>query len=307
MRVRVLFRVMCWLMFGSLPVVFSGCGEPRRNSVDVVAGVPPVAELAQRVAGPEVTVRSALPVGRSPHDFSPRPGDVRDIAGSRMFLHTGMPFERSVLRALDGGKVKIVDVTHGITRIPLEAGGCAEHHHADDADDHAHGDEDALDPHVWLSPENCMMIARNIAAALTEAMPERRAEFERNLETVLAELKAADTEMKEKLAPYRGRIFFVHHPAFGYFAAASGVRQHGIELGGREPSPARLAEIIHAARDHQVKTIFVQPQFNPAAARSLATAIDGEAVELDPLAPDIIANFHRLTDHIERGFRSHAQ
>ncbi len=304
---RVLMGLVFLVAAGVSAVLLTGCGENRRNSVDVVAGVPPVADLAGRIAGGELTVRSALPVGRSPHDFSPRPGDVRDIAGSRMFFHTGMPFERSVLRTLEGGNVKIVDVTRGITRIPLEAGGCDAHRHAEDADDHAHGDEEALDPHVWLSPENCMIIARNIAAALTEAMPERSAEFARNLDAVLAELKTADAEMKEKLAPYRGRMFFVHHPAFGYFAAASGLKQHGIELGGREPSPARLAEIIRAARDHQVKTIFVQPQFNPAAARSLATAIEGEAVELDPLAPDIIANFHRLTDHIERGFRPHVQ
>ena len=300
-------RMLLATAVGLVAFLLAGCGEDRQNSVAVVAGVPPVADLAGRIAGSGIVTRSALPEGRSPHDFSPRPGDVRGIAGARVFLHTGMPFERSVLRALEGGKVKVVDVTQGITRIPLEAGGCDAHRHADDADDHAHDDADALDPHVWLSPENCMVIARNIAAALTEVMPERRAEFERNLQSVLAELKKADTEMKERLAPYRGRMFFVHHPAFGYFAAASGLKQHGIELGGREPSPARLAEIIRAARDHQVKTIFVQPQFNPAAARSLAAAIEGQAVELDPLAPDIIANFHRLTDHIERGFRPHVQ
>ena len=96
----------------------------------------------------------------------------------------------------------------------------------------------------------------------------------------------------------------MHHPAFGYYAQAAGLHQSGIELGGREPSPARLAEVIGRARDHKIKTIFVQPQFNPASARALAEAIGGNAVELDPLAADVVANFRRITDTITKGFEN---
>ena len=296
-----------------LVLAFVGCGEPApaAGGALAVAGLPPVAYLAQRLTGGAPPVKSALPEGRSPHDFAPHPADVRAIAGAKLYFSTGMPFEQAVARSLRNGKVKIVDVTRGIRRLPLTGGGCdghdhSAHAHAGEADVHHHdgdGGADLLDPHVWLSPENCRIIAGNLLAALCEADPANAELYRRSFVELDRELAEAGQTAATGLAPYRGRSFFVYHPAFGYFAAANGLTQHGIELGGREPSPARLAEVIRAAREHGVKTIFVQPQFNPASARALAEAIHGEVVELDPLARDVMANFRLLTDKIAGGFQ----
>jgi zinc transport system substrate-binding protein len=322
----------------------SGCGEsPRARAVPfAVAGLPPVAGLAARIAGPELTVACALPAGRSPHDYTPTPADIRDIAASGIFLQVGEVFEQTITKSLKDGKVRVIDVSASIERIPLSTGEDAEDHDhaaapghrhdagtkaAEDRDhDHAavgkpagagHGHEaahahghgadcgcsaDGLDPHVWLSPHNCVIIARNIAAAFSAAAPAHRETFERNLAGLVAELEALDAEMKAKLAPYAGRTFFVYHPAFGYLARATGLKQRGIELGGRDPSPAKLAEVIREAKEQGVKTIFVQKQFNPASARALAEAIGGDTIELDPVAPDVLASFRLITAKLIEGF-----
>lgn len=292
------------LLAAGLLLVIGGCGKPEAKSrPEIVAGLPPVADLAKRIAGADVSVSSALPPGRSPHDFSPHPAAIRDISGAKVYFYTGMPFEKNIARAVEGSPVKAINVASEIKRIPLE-GGCCDHDH--EGHDHAghddHADADELDPHVWLSPANCRIIAGEIARTLEQEMPERASQIRANLAKLDAELDVIDREIKEKLAPYRNRTFFVHHPAFGYYAAAAGLKQQGIELGGRETSPARLAKVIRLAQENKVKTIFVQPQFNPAAAQALAQAIDGEAAELDPLAPDVLGNFRRLTDHIAKGF-----
>lgn len=284
--------------------LFSGCGDGEKKTADepvfAVAGIPPVADLARRIAGPDLKVISALPEGRSPHDYVPHPGDLRAISQSKAFLACGMPFENNLTRALRSSPVKIVDTAVAIKRIPLEIE-CEHDHHDGEAHAHEHG-ADAQDPHVWLSPENCRLIAAEIEKSFAAVRPDRAAEFHRNRMALDDELAQTDREVKKRLAPYAGRSFFVHHPAFGYFAAATGLKQHGIELGGRETSPARLAEVIREAKEHQAKTIFVQPQFNPAAARSLAQAIGGKAVPLDPLAADVVGNMRRMTDAIVEGF-----
>ena len=276
-----------------------GCGkaeEKPRSASLAAAGVPPVAYLAERIAG--VSVRSALPDGRSPHDFSPQPGDVRAAAGAKYFFVTGMPFEELMARAVKNGPVKVVDVTGNIHRIPLEGGSCG---HADHDHDHDH-DHAAMDPHVWLSPANCRSIAAAILSALCSENPGKRSVYEANYKQLMAELDAVEKDMLEKLAPYKGRTFFVYHPAFGYFAAASGLKQRSIELGGREPSPAQLADVIRDARAQQVRTVFVQMQFSPASAHALAQAIGGTAQELDPLRRDVLANFRTVTDALLKGF-----
>lgn len=279
----------------------AGCGKTEKNLRSAslaVAGVPPVAYLAERIAGEPV--RSALPDGRSPHDFSPQPGDVRAAAGAKYFFVTGMPFEDLMARAVKTGPVKVVDVTGNIHRIPLEGGSCG---HKDHDHDHDHDyDHAAMDPHVWLSPANCRNIAAAILPVLCAGKPEKRSVYEANYKQLMAELDAVEMDMREKLAPYKGRTFFVHHPAFGYFAAACGLKQRSIELGGREPSPAQLADVIRDARAQQVRTVFVQMQFNPASAHALAKAIGGTAQELDPLRRDVLANFRTVTDALLKGF-----
>lgn len=306
---------MIQLSMAAALLALCGCGRDNTARPDIVAGLPPVAFLAAKVAGPDLKVVSALPVGRSPHDFSPRPGEIRDIAGAKVYFHTGMPFENAIAKALDQGRIRPVDVGKDIVRIPMEEDCCEEHGHGraepkdaghKDGDhkeaDHKH-DHDELDPHLWLSPANCIVIATAIERELAELYPEKAAQFKANLAKVVAELEATDAYCKEQLAPYKGKSFLVYHPAFGYFAHAYGLEQHGIELSGREPSPAQLAEVIKEAHEHQVKTIFVQMQFNPNAANALAKAIGGSTVELDPLAPDVIASFRTITDHIVKGLK----
>lgn len=283
-----------------LAVACAGCGKVEKKAEAgalAVAGVPPVAYLAERIAGEPV--RSALPDGRSPHDFSPQPGDVRAAAGAKFFFVTGMPFEELMAKAVRQSPVKVVDVTRNIHRIPLEGGACCHEDH--DHDHHAHGKE-TMDPHVWLSPANCRHIAQAILQVLCETDPAKRPMYEANYRKLAAELEEAEKTAAGKLAPYKGRTFFVHHPAFGYFAAGAGLKQRSIELGGREPSPAQLADVIREARAHKVRTIFVQMQFNPASANALARAIGGTATELDPLRRDVLSNFSDITAALEKGF-----
>ncbi|MGE4565212.1 MAG: metal ABC transporter solute-binding protein, Zn/Mn family [Victivallaceae bacterium] len=305
-----MFRVIQLSLAAAL-FALCGCGQDNTSRPDIVAGLPPVAFLAEKIAGPDLKVVSALPVGRSPHDFSPRPGEIRDIAGAKVYFHTGMPFENAIAKALDHGRIRPVDVGKDIVRIPMDEDCCEEHGHnhgehkdadrKDAAQNHDHDEE--LDPHLWLSPKNCILMATTIERELSQLYPEKAAQFKANLAKVVAELEATDAYCRKQLSPYKGQSFLVYHPAFGYFAHEYGLEQHGIELSGREPSPAQLAEVIKEAHEHKVKTIFVQMQFNPNAANALAKAIGGDTVELDPLAPDMITSFRTITDHIVKGFK----
>ena len=247
-----------------------------------------------------------LPEGRSPHDYAPGPHDIRAAAASKLFLTTRMPFEHSLLRPLANGNVKVIDVSEGIQRIPFGAD-CEHTHNEDPHAGHAHGpgepcSEDGLDPHVWLSLDNAIRIAENIEKAYSALDPAHAAVYRANCETLTRELAALKKEVVQELAPYAGGEFYVYHPAFGYFAHMTGLGQAAIELGGREATPAHLAGIIRRAREHGVRVIFVQPQFNPASARALSQAIGGEVVGMDPLAADLPANIREMTRVLKHGF-----
>lgn len=285
--------------------LLTGCGEEAasgKTSLRVTAGVPPVAFLVRSIAGERVAVTTMLPEGKSPHDYAPGPQDVRNAASSRVFFSTGLPFEVRAVKPLQA--VKIVDVTSRTAKIPFggdhdHGPGCI-HDHADHKGHH----HEAMDPHVWLDLDNVAVIAREITGELSLLDPAGREIYEKNCEILLEKIKKADEEIKKKLAPHKGKEFFVYHAAFGYFAHRYHLRQTAIELGGREIAPARLAEVIRKARKAGTRVIFVQPQFNPASSKALASAIGGEVAPLDPLAGDVVKNLLDMAESIHNGLKA---
>ena len=270
------------------------------EKISVCAGLPPVAYIAAVVGGPRVAVSSMLPAGRSPHDYAPGPRELRRAAGAKVFFTTNMLYEQRITRALNK-RVPVVNVSQKIHRIPLSSG--KHDHHSCGLDHHScGGDAESGDPHVWLSPVNCAVIAGSVAAELSRIAPQYKKEFEKRAADFGMRMRKIHENTLKRLAPFKGKSFFVYHPAFGYFAALYGLHQKAIELGGREATPARMASVIREARKAGVKVVFVQKQFNPASAKALANAIKGEVMELDPLAPDVEKNFHALSDALLKGF-----
>ena len=80
------------------------------------------------------------------------------------------------------------------------------------------------------------------------------------------------------------------------FAARYGLIQVPVEDGGHDPGPRHLAEVIDRAKADGSKSIVVQPQFSRKSAQTVADAIEGEVVVLDPLAADYPDNLLRITD-----------
>lgn len=271
-----------------------------KEVIQVCAGLPPVAHIASAVGGSRVRVTSMLPPGRSPHDYAPGTRELRLAAGAKLFLTTNMLYEQRITRAL-AKRVPVVNVSAGIRRIPLSTGK-HDHHHCG-LDHHCcGGDAESGDPHVWLSPVNCAQIARKIAAELGKIAPRYKGEFNKRAAAFGMRMRKVHEANLKRLAPFKGRSFFVYHPAFGYFAQLYGLKQKAIELGGREAAPARMAAVIREARKANAKVVFVQKQFNPASARALANAIKGEVAELDPLAPDVEKNFSAICSALLKGF-----
>ncbi|MBQ7696443.1 MAG: zinc ABC transporter substrate-binding protein [Lentisphaeria bacterium] len=273
------------------------------EKIPVCAGLPPVARIVEAVGGDAVTVSSMLPEGRSPHDYAPGPRELRKALRSRLFFTTNMPYEERITRALKG-KVPVTDISATIHRVPLE--GDDHHHHGHHHHGHHHDHDgcsaDSGDPHVWLSPVNCAVMARNAARELGKIAPDKKGIFYVRAEDFARRMDLLHKDMQKRLAPFKGRSFFVHHPAFGYFARLYGLRQQAVELGGRETTPARLAQVVKQARQAKVKVIFVQKQFNPASGRALADAIRGEVMELDPLAADVEKNLEAVCAALIKGF-----
>jgi ABC-type multidrug transport system fused ATPase/permease subunit len=75
-----------------------------------------------------------------------------------------------------------------------------------------------------------------------------------------------------------------------------------IEIEGKDPKPAQLKELIHHAREHGIKVVFVQPQFSAKSAEMVAREIGGQVVAADPLAADWAENLREVGRRFKAAF-----
>lgn len=280
----------------------TAAAEPPLHAV---ADIAPLASLARLVGGERVGVAQLVPEGRDPHTFEPTPRQMASLASARLFLNLGLPFVERLLPKIRSAnpRLAVVDVAAGIKRLPApehgmeEAGHDREERaHAGEGRGHHHGGE--LDPHIWLDPRRAAKMADNLAKAFIQADPVGQQTYEANLKRLEIRLLALDAKLRKILEPYRGREFLVFHPALAYLAQAYGLKQLAVQEGGKEPGAKRLAWLIKRAKDQGIRIIFVEPQFPQGTARTLAQAIGGSLVVLDPLSPDYPDNLEDMAKNL---------
>ncbi|NLJ85830.1 MAG: zinc ABC transporter solute-binding protein [Firmicutes bacterium] len=268
-----------------------GAGEAR-ESLSVFVSIPPQKYFVERVAGETVKVSVMVKPGADPVTYEPSPRQMAELSEAKAYFRIGVPFEAAWLSRLRQNQpnLAIVDTREGITLRAIEG--------------HAHGPhgmdkEKAMpDPHIWLSPRLVKKQAETIYLALVDLNPDEAATYLENYQLFVKDLEAIDQQIRSIIGNGRGRKFMVFHPAWGYFADEYGLQQIPIEVEGKEPSAKELARIIDQAHRDNIKVIFVQSQFNTKPAETIAKAVSGRVVQLDPLAEDYLTNLVVMAEAI---------
>ena len=226
------------------------------DKVPVVATFSILGDMTQHIGGDRIALTTLVGPGADAHVYEPGPGDAQAVSTARLLIVNGLGFEGWMDRLKQASGFEGVEVVAsvGIEPLTLTEGG----------DDHDHG---GVDPHAWQNVANAAVYARNIAAALERADPQGAALYRANVEAYLAELEALDAAIVTDLSkiPAAQRVLVTSHDAFGYFAAAYGVKvlaPQGISTDS-EASAADVAALIRQIREHGVRAVFVESVTNP--------------------------------------------
>ncbi len=296
-RRRSVLLSLTTLALLSSPLQAALAAEP----LGVFVSLLPQKQFVERIAGDAVKVEVMVRPGQSPATFDPTPQQMVALARAAAYFRIGAPFETVWVPKMQSThpKLRIVDTRVGITLLPMDSPATSH--------GHDHGSPAAgggtPDPHIWTDPLRVKQQAANIRDGLIALAPTERARFEAGYARYAAEIDALDAELRTVLTGKTERRFMVFHPAWGYLARTYGLKQIPIEVEGKEPGPQALARMIDQAKADGVRVIFVQKQFSRSAADSVARAIGGEVVELDPLAEDFIGNTRTAVQAIARAMR----
>lgn len=287
-------------------------------SSTVFVSILPQKYFVQQISGDLLNVEVMVPPGSSPHTYEPKPSQMRKLAEARAYFTIGIALEEAWLDRITkiNPDMRVVHTEAGIDRMAMSG----DHHHGEQQKDHDrddHGDEtaepeeqghdehseDALDPHIWLSPELVKRQTEVIGTSLETLDPEHAATYRANGKRFRAQIDELDAQLREFLDPKKGMKFMVFHPSWGYFAHSYGLEQVPVEIEGKSPKPAHLKELIELARREQISVIFAQPQFSKKSAEVIAKEIDAQVVLIDPLGEDWFENMKEVADKMAAALR----
>ena len=268
--------------------------------LQVAVSIDPQRFLVERIGGDTIKVVTIVPAGKNPHSYEPTPSQMKELSRSVVWFSIRIEFEQAIMPKIKSlyPHIRIVDTSIGIKRRIMREEELDKHDH-----DHDHDEVGAEDTHIWMSVRLMKNQADVVYKTLVEINPSQKALYKKNYENLLKELNILDKELSRKLAPYKGKEFFIYHPVLGYFADDYGLRQISIEIKGKEPSPSQLAKVINLARKHKVKIIFVQEGFSKKSAETVAKAIGGKVVEINPLTSDYLNMMRKIGDMLVEGWK----
>ena len=268
-------------------------GTPTWGAPRVVVSIPPLHSLVAGVTAGITEPVLLLPGAASPHDYSLRPSDMKALSSADVVVWAGPGLETFLARPLSSLSSRTVRIEllrdASLELLPVRTGGPWESHdHGEDRA--AHGDGDfALDPHVWLTPENARRIVVHVAARLAALDPANAGGYSANRDRVLARIDALDRRLTERLAPLKGRPYIVFHDAYQYFERAYGLTPAGaVTLDpAQPPGPRRIREIRSRIAAAEAVCVFAEPQFTPALLKTLSEGTTARSGALDPLGAEL--------------------
>jgi zinc transport system substrate-binding protein len=247
---------------------FSTMTVHQKNSsagkMSVVASFYPIYDFARNVGGDRVDVTLLIPAGTEPHEYDPKPSDIRTLDSARLLILNGViedVWAPKLISGLENKNLTVVDTSAGFQLLASQ-----------DADIPGN------DPHFWLNP----VLAEKQVAAIREAFiqvdPVGIDYYTSNAASYIQKLRSLDSQFRTLMPTCKNKDIIITHATLAYFCKEYGCRQipiEGVNAEG-EPTPQVVVAIEQQAKEQNISVVFVEAMYSPQIADSIANDIGGK-------------------------------
>lgn len=231
-------------------------------SKKIVTSIYPVFSLVKNVSGDINDVQLLISQNLSPHDYKPKPSDIKRLKEAEIVFVVDESFESfinsknleqlNIVSLIKASDVRLLDVRHA---------GCG----CDKGHSHKHAHEHVYDLHFWGNPHNAKMAVNAIALKLGEIDPDNGQIYIANAIKTVAKIEAMDKRIEEILSSVRQYPFIVFHDGYQYFEDYYGLKNVGSVTQGHNAiyGAKTLKKIINTVKETNAKCIFAEPQSSP--------------------------------------------
>jgi len=301
MRSRILAAAL-------LALAFTPAAHAKKLAV--MTSLSDLASLTSTIGGDRVEADSLAKGYQDPHFVEAKPTFILKLSRADLLIVAGLELEIGYLPPLID-QSRNARIHPGAPGYLDASAGCEILGRPTQQVTRAMGDVHPYgNPHYWTDPENGRVIARAIAAKLSELDPAHKADYDRSLQAFETKLTAKDAEWRKKLAPYAGSKIVTFHDSWPNFAKHFQLVVAGqVEpKPGIPPSPSHTLEIVNLVLGEKIRVILVEPYFDLKTPKYVADKTGAAVVVGYPSVggtkdiPDYFALFDKNVDGLAAAF-----
>lgn len=288
-------------LIGLLTAMFTGLAPLQAAPVKIAAALPDIGAIASYIGGDKVEVFSIGKSNANPHAVEVLPSYMIKVSRAALYLKVGLALDQWSDSIIDGSrnsKLLVVDCSNGIAALQKPTGKVD----ASMGDIHPEGN-----PHYWLDPENGVIIANNVLAALKKADSVNSQYYEKNFARFKEESGKHVTDWKSRLAKISGQKVITYHSSWIYFTTAFNLSIAGTvePLPGIPPTAKHLAELVEVIKRDGISILLQESYFPDDAPRFLARQTGVKVFKFSPSCSDVkpdsyFRHFEEIVAQIER-------
>lgn len=281
-------KVLCLVIL----ILIASCGRQSNSSNEriITVSIAPFKYFVEAIAGSDFSVNVMVPAGSDPHIYEPFPEQINNLRKSVGYISNGyMGFEMNWLERFYETNRQMKKLSLGDNIDPI----AGEHQHEGE---HLEG----ADPHYWVSPVCATVMAKDVKDFLIQLNPSERVKYETNYKLLLVKIQDMDKKARELFGSVQQKSVMIYHPNLAYLARDYNLTEIPVEYEGKEPSPSHLRELIDLARRENLKTVFIQKEYDTKNAKAIADEIGAELKIIDPLSGDWLTSTDEIIDALYR-------
>ncbi|PIR39678.1 MAG: hypothetical protein COV35_04030 [Alphaproteobacteria bacterium CG11_big_fil_rev_8_21_14_0_20_39_49] len=289
---------------------FNAHSKEQNNPPKIAVSIKPIHSIAANITDGITEPYLIVNDNSSPHDYSLKPSAASNINKADIIIYVSDELETFLQKTVSslGNDKKVIQLiqTDGLHLLNNRDNNLNNTEDEHDHNEHHHGE---IDPHIWLSSKNSVIIAKKILDALIEHNPQNAEKYTKNFLDFSKKNASINKQYLNELEEYKNIPFIVFHDAYRYFEQEYGLNNIGSTT---DPSSSgigakRIKEIEQVLNKSNVSCIFTEPQFSSAVIDNIFLGKDIKIKTLDPIGYEIEAGknaYFIILDNIVNNIKS---